>query len=98
MGEGLVGQSALEKKRILLPAVPSDFITIPSSLGEARRVSILGLPVLFEGQTKAVIELATLQPFSKVNLAFLDQITQSIGAVFSTIEATMRTEGLLTQS
>ena len=56
------------------------------------------LPVLFEGETKAVIELASLQHFSAGSLAFLDLLTQSIGAVFNTIEATMRTEGLLTQS
>jgi CheY-like chemotaxis protein/signal transduction histidine kinase len=61
-------------------------------------VSIIVLPVLFEGQTKAVIELATLQNFGAGSLAFLDLLTQSIGAVFNTIEATMRTEGLLTQS
>jgi signal transduction histidine kinase/CheY-like chemotaxis protein/HAMP domain-containing protein len=98
LGEGLAGQCAIEKKRILLTDVPHDFITISSSLGEAQRVSIVVLPVLFEGETKAVIELATLQPFTDVNLAFLDQLTLSIGAVFNTIEATMRTEGLLTQS
>jgi HAMP domain-containing protein/signal transduction histidine kinase/DNA-binding response OmpR family regulator len=98
LGEGLAGQCAVEKKRILLTNVPPDFITISSSLGEATQVSIIVLPVLFEGQTKAVIELATLQPFTDVNLAFLEQLTQSIGAVFNTIEATMRTEGLLTQS
>ena len=98
LGEGLAGQCAVEKKRILLTNVPPDFITISSSLGEAKQVSIIVLPVLFEGQTKAVIELATLQPFTEVNLAFLEQLTQSIGAVFNTIEATMRTEGLLTQS
>jgi HAMP domain-containing protein/signal transduction histidine kinase/DNA-binding response OmpR family regulator len=98
LGEGLAGQCAMEKKSIVLTDVPSDFITISSSLGEAVRVSIVVLPVLFEGQTKAVIELATLQPFSTVNLAFLDQLTLSLGAVFNTIEATMRTEGLLTQS
>jgi CheY-like chemotaxis protein/HAMP domain-containing protein len=98
LGEGLVGQCALEKKRILLVNVPPDFITISSSLGEARQVSVIVLPVLFEGQTKAVIELASLQPFSVVNLTLLEQLTQSIGAVFNTIEATMRTEGLLTQS
>ena len=98
LGEGLAGQCAVEKKSILLTDVPPDFITISSSLGEAARVSIVVLPVLFEGQTKAVIELATLQPFSTVNLAFLDQLTLSLGAVFNTIEATMRTEGLLTQS
>ena len=53
------------------------------------------LPVLFEGQTKAVIELASLQPFSVTHLTFLEQLTQSIGVVLNTIEATMRTEGLL---
>ena len=88
----------MEKKRILLTNVPAEFISISSSLGEAPNISIVVLPVLFEGETKAVIELATLQPFSDVNLAFLDQLTLSIGAVFNTIEATMRTEGLLMQS
>jgi HAMP domain-containing protein/CheY-like chemotaxis protein/signal transduction histidine kinase len=98
LGQGLAGQCAMEKKRILLTNVPPEFISISSTLGEAPQISIVVLPVLFEGETKAVIELATLQPFTEVNLAFLDQLTLSIGAVFNTIEATMRTEGLLTQS
>ena len=98
LGEGLAGQCALEKKRILLSNVPAEFVSISSSLGQAQRVSVVVLPVLFEGQTKAVIELATIQNFSDGSLAFLDLLTQSIGAVFNTIEATMRTEGLLKQS
>ncbi|MEZ0207332.1 response regulator, partial [Ideonella sp.] len=98
LGEGLVGQCALEKRRILLADVAADFVTISSSLGMAQRVSVIVLPVLFEGQTKAVIELATLQQFSSGSLAFLELLTQSIGAVFNTIEATMRTEDLLSQS
>jgi len=98
LGEGLIGQCAIEKKRILFDDVPAEFIAISSSLGETRRVSIVVLPVLFEGETKAVIELATVHRFTDVNLAFLDQLTASIGAVFNTIEATMRTEALLAQS
>ncbi|MBA3773651.1 MAG: HAMP domain-containing protein [Ramlibacter sp.] len=98
LGEGLVGQCAVEKKRILLTNVPPDFVTVVSSLGEARQVNVVVLPVLFENQTKAVIELASLHPFTVVNLNFLDQLALGIGAVFNTIEATMRTEGLLTQS
>jgi CheY-like chemotaxis protein/signal transduction histidine kinase/HAMP domain-containing protein len=98
IGEGLVGQCAAEKRRILLADVPADFVRIESSLGHAGRVSVVVLPVLFEGETKAVIELASLQNFNAGSLAFLDVLTQSIGAVFNTIEATMRTEGLLTQS
>jgi HAMP domain-containing protein/CheY-like chemotaxis protein/signal transduction histidine kinase len=98
VGEGLVGQCAAEKRRILLTDAPADFVKISSSLGQASKVSVVVLPVLFEGETKAVIELASLQHFSAGSLAFLDLLTQSIGAVFNTIEATMRTEGLLTQS
>jgi CheY-like chemotaxis protein/signal transduction histidine kinase/HAMP domain-containing protein len=97
-GEGLAGQCAVEKKGILLTDVPPDFVTISSSLGRASNVSVVVLPVLFEGQTKAVIELATLNAFTPASLAFLELLTQSIGVVFNTIEATMRTEGLLTQS
>ena len=98
LGEGLVGQCALENRRIMMTDVPADFVTISSSLGEARQLSVVVLPVLFENQTKAVIELASLHPFTAVNLNFLDQLALGIGAVFNTIEATMRTEGLLTQS
>jgi signal transduction histidine kinase/CheY-like chemotaxis protein len=77
LGEGLAGQCAVEKKRILLTGVPPDFINVSSSLGKARQVSIIVLPVLFEGQTKAVIELAALQGFAPGSLAFLDLLTQS---------------------
>jgi CheY-like chemotaxis protein/signal transduction histidine kinase/HAMP domain-containing protein len=97
-GEGLVGECALQNRRILLADVPSEFVAIGSSLGRAQKLSVVVLPVLFENQTKAVIELASLHPFTEVNLNFLDQLALSIGAVFNTIEATMRTEGLLKQS
>jgi HAMP domain-containing protein/CheY-like chemotaxis protein/signal transduction histidine kinase len=98
VGDGLVGQCALEKERILLTGVRSEYTRIASSLADAPPASIVVLPVLFEGQTKAVIELASLAPFSITHLTFLEQLTQSIGVVLNTIEATMRTENLLQQS
>ncbi len=97
-GEGLVGQCAMEKQHILLTDVPRGYARVNSSLGEATPTSIVVLPVLFEGQAKAVIELASLRGFNVTHLAFLEQLTQSIGVVLNTIEATMRTEGLLQQS
>src|SRR4029079_16041971 len=81
LGSGLVGQCAVEKKRILLHDVPDDYSRIHSSLGEAQPGNILVLPVLFEGETKAVIELAALGRFTDINLTFLEQLTQSIGVV-----------------
>ncbi len=98
MGEGLVGQCALEKEKILLTNVPGDYMTIGSGLGEANPVNILVLPVVFEGNVKAVMELASFDRFSPTHQAFLDQLTESIGIVLNTIEANTRTEDLLKQS
>ena len=98
VGEGLVGQCALERARILLGDIGNETIRIVSGLTEVRPRQVLVIPVLFEGQVKAVIELASLQEFTASHLAFLDQLTGSIGIVLNTIEATMRTESLLDQS
>ena len=98
LGEGLVGQCALEKEKILLTNVPADYIQITSGLGEATPLNIIVLPVVFEGQVKAVMELATFDRFNPTHQTFLDQLTESIGIVLNTIEANMRTEDLLKQS
>jgi signal transduction histidine kinase/HAMP domain-containing protein/ActR/RegA family two-component response regulator len=97
-GEGLVGQCAFEKKRIVLSQAPADYIRIGSALGSAAPVNIVILPVLFEGQVKAVIELASFSRFSEIHQSFLDQLTESIGVVLHTIAANMQTEYLLHQS
>ena len=98
VGEGLVGQAALEKQRILLTHVPPDYITISSGLGEAPPLNIIVLPIVFEGEVKAVMELASFDRFNPTHLAFLEQLTESIGIVLNTIEANTRTEELLEQS
>src|SRR3984957_12322110 len=98
VGEGLVGQCAIEKRRILLTEIPKDYIRISSGLGETVPRNSIVLPVLFEGEVKAVVELASLAQFTPTHLAFLTQLTESIGIVLNTIEATMRTEGLLEKS
>jgi HAMP domain-containing protein/CheY-like chemotaxis protein/signal transduction histidine kinase len=98
MGEGLVGQCAVAKQRIIVEDVPPNYTRVGSSLGGASPSSIVVMPLLFEGEIKAVIELAALKRFTSTNLIFLEQLTTSIGVVLNTIEATMRTEGLLKQS
>jgi len=97
-GEGLVGQCAFEKKRIVLNNAPSDYVRISSALGSGTPVNVVILPVLFEGQVKAVIELASFSRFSEIHQTFLDQLTESIGVVLHTIAANMQTEYLLHQS
>jgi signal transduction histidine kinase/CheY-like chemotaxis protein len=98
LGEGLVGQCALEKQKILIGNVPADYIRISSGLGDAPPKNILVLPIIFEGAVKGVLELASFERFNPTHQAFLDQLTESIGIVLNTIEANMRTEDLLKQS
>jgi HAMP domain-containing protein/signal transduction histidine kinase/DNA-binding response OmpR family regulator len=98
LGEGLVGQCAVDKRRVLLTNVPGTAFRIASGLSEHAAMDVLVLPVVFEGQVRGVVELASLERFNPVHEAFLDQLTESIGIVINTIEATSRTEDLLKQS
>ena len=98
LGEGLVGQAAREKKAILVTDVPSDYVRISSSLGEASPLNIVVVPITFEGEIKGVLELASFQRFNAVQIAFLEQLVESLGIVVATIEATMKTDELLRKS
>jgi HAMP domain-containing protein/CheY-like chemotaxis protein/signal transduction histidine kinase len=98
IGEGLVGQVAAEKRRMLISDLPERTVAIRSGLFQSVPRNVIVLPVLFEDRVKAVIELASLNTFTASQLAFLEQLTASIGIVLNSIEATMQTEGLLKQS
>lgn len=98
LGEGLVGQCAVEKKSILLTDVPANYIQIASGLGEAKPFNIMVMPMIFEGEVKAVFELASFTPWTPMKQAFMGQLAESIGTVINTIEISMRTEELLKKS
>lgn len=98
VGEGLIGQIAVRKERIVLNNVPDDYLRVRSGLGYSNALNIVILPVLFENRLKAVIELASFDQFSQTHLDFLDGVTESIGIVLNTIASNMRTESLLVQS
>ncbi|MBX3221133.1 MAG: HAMP domain-containing protein [Labilithrix sp.] len=98
LGEGLVGQAALEKKSILLTKVPGDYIEISSGLGEAPPLTIIVIPILFEDEVRAVVELASFDTFSAIHRIFLEQLSGTIGVVLNMIGASTRTEELLKQS
>jgi HAMP domain-containing protein len=92
IGEGLVGQAAFEKQRLLIGNLPDDYIQIVSGLGQARPRNIVVLPILFEGQVKAVIELAAFDAFQAIHLNFLDLLSDGLGIVFNSIETASGTE------
>ncbi len=98
LGEGLIGQCAVDKRRMLITDMPENAIAISSALFRLPPRNTIVLPVLFENQVKAVIELASVNEFTALQTMFLEQLTTSIGIVLNSIEATMQTEGLLKQS
>ena len=98
IGEGLIGQCAADKRRMLITEMPDHAVPIGSALFKVKPANIIVLPVLFENQVKAVIELASVNQFTALQTMFLEQLTASIGIVLNSIEATMQTEGLLKQS
>jgi CheY-like chemotaxis protein/signal transduction histidine kinase/HAMP domain-containing protein len=98
LGEGLVGQCAADRRRMLISELPEAAVPVGSALFKAKPRNVVVLPVLFESQVKAMIELASINAFTPLQMAFLEQLTASIGIVLNSIEATMQTEGLLKQS
>ncbi|MBV9584041.1 MAG: response regulator, partial [Alphaproteobacteria bacterium] len=97
-GQGLVGQCAVDARRMLVSEMPENVVPIVSGLFEILPNNLIVLPILFEGQVKAVIELASVGNFTDLQISFLEQLTAGIGIVLNSIEATMQTEGLLKQS
>jgi CheY-like chemotaxis protein/signal transduction histidine kinase/HAMP domain-containing protein len=98
LGQGLIGQCAIDARRTLITEVPSDVVAINAGTLKMLPKNIVVLPVLSEGQVKAVIELSSVRSFTGLQISFLEQLTTSIGIVFNSIEASMRTERLLKQS
>ena len=98
VGEGLIGQCAVDKRRLLINEMPANVTPIGSAMFKVTPKNVIVLPVLFESQVKAVIELASTSVFTKLQMTFLEQLTASVGIVLNSIEATMQTEGLLKQS
>ena len=95
LARGWSGNARSRKERILLTEVPSDYIRINSGLGDSPPLNVVVLPILFEGSVRAVIELASFAAFSPTHQSFLEQLTESIGLVLNTVEATSVTEQLL---
>ena len=98
LGEGLVGQAARELRRITVTDVPETYVKISSSLGESTPRCVVVVPIVFEGLIKGALEFASFTNFTPTELAFLDQLVESLGIVVAAVEATMRTDDLLRKS
>ena len=98
MGESLVGQCAQERKPILFDEVPRDYVRVGSVLGSMTPLGLIIQPLMFEGEVRAVIELASLRRFSEAQLALLGQLTEAAGAVMHSIETIARADEVMRDS
>lgn len=98
LGEGIIGQVALEKKAILLTDVPADYIQITSGLGEQSPLNIMALPIIYEGKLLAVLELASFTLFTEAQQSYLEQVVSTLGVSLSNIASRQKTEELLEES
>ncbi len=97
-GQGLVGQCAYEGKPIELDNVPGDYVKIHSGIGSSVPGYLLLYPVVYQGRTLAVIELASTVPFQKLQRRFLQEVSDSLGILFNNLFDRMRVEELLKES
>jgi CheY-like chemotaxis protein/HAMP domain-containing protein len=98
IGEGLVGQAALEKKTILFARVPDDYVAINSGLGDMLPKNILVTPFLYEGEVMGIIEIGTAHEFSDLDMQFLNLVNESIGIAFYTAESRAQLKQLLDET
>ncbi|MCP4696931.1 MAG: GAF domain-containing protein, partial [Gammaproteobacteria bacterium] len=96
--EGLAGQAAYEQKMFIITQVPEDYAHIQSGLGESAPGAILVTPFLYEGVLKGVIELASFQRFTVLQLEFLKQVMPNIAIAVNTAESRTKMQALLEQS
>ncbi|HEY5525070.1 MAG TPA: response regulator, partial [Clostridium sp.] len=95
LGEGLIGQCALEKKSILITDVPKGYIKINSGVGEAVPRNILVVPCLFDEEVKGIIELGSFQEFSEDQMEFLELVSESIAISINSADARYKMKALL---
>ena len=98
IGQGLVGQTYLEKKTTLLTNIPDQYVIITSGLGEATPANLLLIPLIFNEQVMGVLELASFTTWPPYQVDFLESVGEIIASSIATLDVSSKTKQLLEQS
>jgi GAF domain-containing protein len=98
IGEGLVGQTVLEKETIYMTQIPDKYVTITSGIGEATAKSLLVVPLKNNEEVFGIIELAAFDEFQLYEIDFINKVAESIASIISSVRMNEKTNRLLEQS
>ncbi|WP_435922437.1 response regulator [Paenibacillus sp. DYY-L-2] len=98
IGEGLIGQAAMDKKPITLREAPVDYISVRSALGQSTPGHIEIYPVSFEDELLGVLEFASFDPFTPLQEELMSELAASLGMILNNINRRLRVEELLRES
>ncbi|WP_170840693.1 response regulator [Oceanobacillus limi] len=98
IGEGIIGQAALEKEPIILSNVPTDYVSIQSGLGEASPLSLYVMPIIFEDEVKAVLEIASFESFSDSQRSLIEELSDDLGIMLESVQGRFRLAKALEES
>src|SRR5487761_112360 len=98
IGQSLIGQVAKSRRPIVVDDIPHGYIKISSGLGEASPSNLAIMPIMFEDQVLGVVELASFSKFTPIQIAFLEQLAETLGISVNAIIANSRTDALLEES
>ncbi|MGC4378885.1 CHASE3 domain-containing protein [Fictibacillus sp. Mic-4] len=98
LGQGMIGQCALEQQMHVINDIPGEYRLITSGLGEIRPRNLLIAPILLEGETIAVIEMASLHEFTALEQSLVREVLDSFGLAMNSVIGRMEIERLLKES
>ncbi len=99
IGEGLVGQAAIEQDIVHRTEIPEDYLSITSGiLGEKKPDSIIIVPLFMEDKLQGAYEFASLRHFKHYEIDFLKNIAEIVAQTIYNLKITQKTEKLLIES
>ncbi|MFB5762977.1 response regulator [Paenibacillus medicaginis] len=98
LGEGLIGQSAMDHKPVILDQAPPGYLSVSSSLGAAQPTGIMIYPIVFEDELLGVAELAAFKPFGELEQRLFSQLVMNLGVILNNVQRRLRVEQLLRES
>ncbi len=98
LGSGVVGQVALDSKRIVIKDIAADDLVINFASGELKPAVVLAEPIFYNNAVIGVIELASTKEFTEIDLSFLSECSHNIGIAVNTSIIRRRQQDLLEET